>query len=427
MALEDLLAQAASATQQVGGQGGNPNGMTTFGPTPIVQPPPAVRFQPPQLQRPQAGNEFQTVSGNKRATKQAALSGIASFIKAGSDYVTAKKTRTLQMNIERLMEAQQGLQESKAALEQNPNDPKAKQAVEHNTAIVNDITKDPKINKQLQKAFNIDLFGNGKNKQENQALIEAWKNYDKKQQAGDKTALNPNAERLMQGQPMRQQLDPQTAMQAQLIKMGINPKADTVLRANTDLTKAIISAKTAEERTAAIEAAAKNRAEAEVYHADKLVDAANVRVLGAKGVAEINSRARVKVAEMNSATWDKRLAILKDKQGTNPIFKSISAEATSYLNTMKGLITENKAAQAELDKRSGGVFGLFGRKNVTDADEKLLRNKIETNNLRLQTIEGNLKETQQKLKNLNDMGLLKIDDAKDEADHTDVNDDEVPE
>src|SRR5258706_2603336 len=127
MGLEDILAQAASSAQQNVQQGQQQGGgMTTFGPAPLIQPPPPTRFQPPQIQNQQAGNEFQTASGNKRATKQAALSGIAQMVKAGGDYITAKKTRSLQMDIERLMSAQQGVQEAQATLQQNPNDMEAK-------------------------------------------------------------------------------------------------------------------------------------------------------------------------------------------------------------------------------------------------------------------------------------------------------------
>src|SRR5258706_1801402 len=292
MGLEDILAQAASSAQQNVQQGQQQGGgMTTFGPAPLIQPPPPTRFQPPQIQKPQAGNEFQTASGNKRATKQAALSGIAQMIKAGGDYVTAKKTRTLQMNIERLMEAKQGLQESQAALQQNPNDPRAKQAVEQNTGIINDITKDPKVNKQLQKAFNIDLFGNGKNKQENQALIEATKKFQEKQQQGDKTALNPVAQRLMQSQPMRQQMDPQLALHMQMIKGGLIPHADVIVKETEANNRALLNAKTADDRNKAIEEAAKTHAKATDDRTRALIDMNNARILGQQASEEIKFKA----------------------------------------------------------------------------------------------------------------------------------------
>jgi hypothetical protein len=425
----DILAQGAAAAQQQGGQG--PQNLTSFGPAPLVQPPPQVRFQPPQIQKPQAGNEFRTASGNARATKQSAFSAIASMVKAGGDYVTAKKTRTLQMNIERLMEAQQGLTEAQQKLQQNPNDPEAKKAVEQNTAIVNDITKDPKINKQLQKAFNIDLFGNGKNKQENQALIGAWQAFDKKKQAGDKTALNPVAQRLMQGQPMRQQIDPAVIQQAQLIKMGINPTANELLKSNTELAKMYSTAKTSEERTAAIDKAAETRAKAEMYHADKLIDAANIRTGGQQYAAEVRSRAQLKVAGMVANTWDKRLAVLKSNVEGNTNAKVMYDRAKSYNDELKTITTENTKLQSELDKKGSGWFG-YKSSAASDPDSRIMQNKIQTNNLRAQYLQKQLTDVQQNMQLLNRMGVMQLNEpdkegSEDSGGEVDVDDKDVPE
>src|SRR6266481_6437507 len=151
MGLEDIIAQNATSVQQNIQRQQQDGGMTTLGPAPLIQPPPPVKFQPPQMQRPQAGNEFSTVSGNKRATKQAMFSNIASMIKSGGDYIQAKKTRALQSDIERLMGAQQGLEEARTALQQNPNDPRAKEAFDTNNGIISDIKHDPKKVKQMEK------------------------------------------------------------------------------------------------------------------------------------------------------------------------------------------------------------------------------------------------------------------------------------
>src|SRR5271157_3120440 len=268
----NLLDQAATATQgMIPGQvQGRQQNMTAFGPAPIVQPPPIPRFQPPQIQQPTPGGSYQTTGERKRAEKKALFDGVAGFVKAGSDYLAAKKQRALTMDIGRLMEAQQGMTEAKQILQQDPNNQEAKAALEKNTSIVNDITSDPKKSKQIQKAFNIDLFGGGKNKAENQALMTAWQDFHKKQQAGDKTALNPAAQKLMASQPERLGLDPQAQAQAAAIKAGVIPGADKVLQANVEVFKSYQTAKTSEDRTAVIEKAAQVRADAEKYHADKI-------------------------------------------------------------------------------------------------------------------------------------------------------------
>jgi hypothetical protein len=226
MSIPDLLSMAASASLPQQG-GNNPGGgMTTMGPAPLAMPTPLPQFKPPDIKYGQAGNEFSTVSGRKRADKEALFHGIASTIKSAGEYIQAKKNRVLQTSIENLMSAQQGIEEAKQLLQQNPNDPKAKQAIETNTQIINTIAADPKIHKQLEKAFNIDLFGNGKNKNENKALIDAWKSYGEKQKAGDKSALNPMAQRLMQSQAIRQQLTQAVQQHAAMIAARVSPDAN---------------------------------------------------------------------------------------------------------------------------------------------------------------------------------------------------------
>src|SRR5215831_12178270 len=154
MAEEDILAAAASATQGMIPQQGP---LTGFMPeAPKVSLPPT--FQPPELK--QASGEFATSGGRKRADRQALIANTVNLVKSGADYIQAQKQRKLSMSIERLISAQEGLSEAQASGDQ--------EAIARNSAIINDITSDPKMIKQLQKAFNIDLFGNGKNKAENQ-------------------------------------------------------------------------------------------------------------------------------------------------------------------------------------------------------------------------------------------------------------------
>src|SRR5579872_6411859 len=107
MNIPDLLSAAASASLPQKDAG--PSNLTTMGSAPLAMPTPLPRFQPPQIEYGKAGNEFQTVSGRKRADQQALMHGIASTVKAGADYVQAKKNRMLQSSIERLMGAQAGI------------------------------------------------------------------------------------------------------------------------------------------------------------------------------------------------------------------------------------------------------------------------------------------------------------------------------
>jgi hypothetical protein len=441
-AVPNTLDAAATATQgMIPGQvQGRQQNMTAFGPAPMVQPPPIPRFQAPQPQFAKAGNEFQTVSGRKRADRQTVISGAASLIKSGTDYIQAKKQRALSMDIQTLMEASQGRTEAQQVLQAPDSSPEqiqeAQKALETNTNRINDITKDPKKSKQLQKAFNVDLFGGGKNKAENQAMMTAWQEYNKKQQEGDKTALNPTAQKLIGQQPQRLGLGPQAQAQAAAIKAGVIPGANKVLQANVDMYKSLQTAKSNEERTAAIQQAAQIRADAEKYHADKIIDAANVRALGVEKAAEIRSRAEIIKAQTVAATWDKRInaltSIANDKnlnEKDKTILGSLSKEATIYNTQIKTLIEENLKIQAELDKKGSSLFGIkFGAAN--DADSKLMRQKIGMNNMAIKMTQKSLDETQNKIKALQQMGIITMSDSEKETDESpevDVNDDEIPE
>jgi len=444
----DILSGGASAALPQQGNGGV--GGVQMGPAPLQAPPPLPQMQPLQ-QNPQQ-NHFHTVGERKRSDRQQLTSTIANAVKQGSDYVNAKKTRTLQMHIQSLIEASQARDQAVAILQQDPQNAEAKKALEFNTGRINDITKDPKINKQLQKAFNIDLFGNGKNKLENKAFMDAMTDFQKKQQEGDKSALNPVASRILGSRPQQQQLSPQAQMEAQLIKAGIIPKAGDTLKAGVEIQKSIASAKSAEDRNAALVKAAQIRADAEEHHSSALLDAANVRALGTKAAAEIRSRSMIYTADKTAENWTNRIKMMreiatgKDKvqedkiaslekiandknktaedklaaqkelnkiKSSQSVILSMAKEANTYNTELQRLTKENKDAQTELDKKGSSFFGLKASA-ISDADAQILRNKIENNNLAMQGMQGKLKEVQQKMKMLNSMGLLMLPEGASE-------------
>ena len=129
----DILSQAATATQGMmpGGGTTTPSSLTGFGPTPMVQPPPIPRFQPPQQQFGKAGNEFSTVSGRKRADRQALISNTVNLVKAGTNFIQDKKDRALSMDIQSLMGAQQGLTEAQQVMQDPNSTPEQKQQAQN--------------------------------------------------------------------------------------------------------------------------------------------------------------------------------------------------------------------------------------------------------------------------------------------------------
>lgn len=410
MPVEDLLSEAASATQQMtpnAGQTGQ--SFTSMQTTLPPMPTPMPRFQTLTPVYPQTGG-FPSVGARKRADRQAILQSVAGIVKSGTDYLAAKKQRALTNDITRLMEASSGRQEAQQILQSDPNNAEAKKALAQNTAIINDIMSDPKKVKQLQKAYNIDLFGGGKNKSENQALIKALQDFQAKQKTGDTSALNPTAARFMQSQPMRQQLNPEAAAQANAIKQGLLPNANAVLKANVDNYKTIQSAKTAEERSAAIDKAAQIRADASDRRTQAIIDAANIRLGGQQYAADVRAAAQVKVAGMVAKTWTERIQAMQDiasmKQG-NTVIGNMSKEATSYTNELQRLITENTKLQSELDKKGSSIFG-YKAGAMSDADAQSARATIMKNNIRMQDLQVKLMGVQKRMETLNKMGILSL-------------------
>lgn len=405
MGIEDILSASSSAALPQ--QQPVPSNMTTMGPEPLRPPTPLPQFQAPKMEFGKAGNEFQTVGGRKRADKEALFHGVASLIKSGADYVQARKNRALESDITRMISAQQGLHEAQAALEQNPNDPKAKEAVATNTAIINDITSDPKKSKMLQKAFNIDIFGGGKNKNENAALASAmtkWRQDQSKQ--GAQPSLNPIAQKMQQSQPVRAEVDPQMAMQAQMIKMGLLPKAGEILTANTAATKMIMEAKTAEARIEGQQQAAKTLAEARKYGADKVVDAANIRSLGTQAAAMIRFKAdTIKTSAMLKAV-EMRVDAMKDiarsKQGDKTV-GNLYKEANILKGRAADLSKKRTDIESQLNKyasssgvmgKIAGVVGMGSKSTMTSEQATQLQKDLFTLKLEQQSVEGQWKDIQ---------------------------------
>lgn len=441
----NILEQAATATQgMIPGQGRQQN-MTAFGPTPLVQPPPIPRFQPPpdQSNRP---TSFTSVGSRKRADKQALFHGIAGFVKSGSDLLAAKKERALSMDITRLMEATQGRTEAQQALQQDPNNKEAKTALEKNTAIINDITSDPKKSKQLQKALNIDLFGGGKNKEENQALIKAWGDFQKKQQEGDKTALNPAAQRLEASQPQRLGLDPEAQAQAQAIKQGLLPKAGELLKVYQENFKTLQTAKSSEDRTAAMKEHDKilgENAKLIASTKDKQTEAYLERTISQRMTADDRNKIQLKIAEIKSADNEKHLNLIRDistTKGLNErdktILGSLVKEGDTYSKQIKFYQDDNAKIQIELDKKATSL-GPFVIHAANDTDAKLMRQKQGMNNMAIKIMQNNFDETMKKLQMLQQIGIITLSgtgevsgdsgSSNNESSDINVNDNEVPE
>lgn len=389
--VDDSVSQAAGAAQAFINQNSPSGSLTSMQPMMPPMPPPIPRFQPPEVQYGKAGNEFQTVGGRKRADKEALFHGVAGLIKNGVDYVQAKKQRALTMDLTTLMNAYQGRNEA----QQNGD----QKAVEWNTAIINELTKDPKKSKLFAKAMNIDIFGGGKNQKENQAWIEASKQFNDAQAKDDKSALNPMAQRIMQSQPMRQQMTPEAIAQLQAIKGGLSPSANVQLQTQAKLLDAYIKSKDAGERTKAVEDMVKVRGDA-IVSGDKrtqaMLDIQASRILDNQARAVLKDKTERYVANKRSSDWDKRIGQQSKALQANTYIKGLTAHGNLLRNQLKDLEIDDQKAQAELDKIAG-KYGMFTTNAIAVKDKKRVEDQIRNNAIRRRSLSDNLDQLSQQM------------------------------
>jgi hypothetical protein len=213
---------------QRGGQAPLEGGLVNFG-SQVQQPKAPVRLGTPDISYANRPGGYQTTGERKRDEKQALFHGIASTVRTAADYMQDKKVREMSMDTERLMNAMQGYDAAK----QSGDTAAAKQ----NADIINDMMSDPKKIKQFQKAFNVNLLGEGKDKDspEYKGLVEAFKKY----KSGE-SDLNPTAQKFMQSQPKTPQLSPEMQARAAAVKAKVLPTADTQVKAGVDQEKNMV-------------------------------------------------------------------------------------------------------------------------------------------------------------------------------------------
>ena len=338
--------------------------------------PPLYQAAPPQFA--QAGKEFESVGARKRADREAIIGNVANAIKSGTDYINAKKQRALSMDIETLLSAQQGMAESQAIGD--------RAGMEKNAQIINDITRDPKRAKQLEKAFNISLVGGGKNKEQNQALMTGLQEYQKKVQAGDKTALNPIAQRLLATQPQRLQLSPQAQAQAAAIAAGLSPKAGEILAAGSQMMKDFMTAQNDAAKNASAERIAQLRADTVNAHDKMLFDLQLKRNATAKDVALIRERTIKYQSDNMVKNWNNRVKAMRDIAGGKLYTQNLVAQGNEYAKQLTTLAADLRAAQAEYDKMGWKPWGA----RIIEPSGKLaeeLRKRINNDNLQQQFIQ----------------------------------------
>jgi hypothetical protein len=216
--------------------GGQSNIPLTTQQTAMPQVLPQVRHTPAEIQT--AQGEFATSSGNRRVAMNNMFGNVANMVNKYGQEREAKQERNLTMDMQRLFEAQEGLQQAQA----NKDDKMA----EHNQAIIESIMGDPKKARAIEKAFNINLLGDdkGKDSVERKALLKAYSQWKQGGSKGQNPLTDPNKQggsvmdRFKAAMPQIQGLNPSLVAQAQLGEMqkkaGMVTDVDK-LKAITDL------------------------------------------------------------------------------------------------------------------------------------------------------------------------------------------------
>lgn len=330
----ELLGNAASAEltnlEQMMSGGLPKNEPTTIMAPQTTTPRPPIQYQQPNLPSGVSGN-FQSSGERIRAQKQQLFGSLATIVKSGNDYIQQKKMRGLESDVERLLSAQSGLTEA-----QTTGD---KTAIARNTAIINDIMSDPKKAKMLAKAFNIDLLGGGKNKAENQALFNAWKSFNADQKAGKPTGLNPNAQALLSRMPLRQQINPELAIRAQMVKDKLIPEANKLVEEYGKNVRALQTAQTAADKQKSVEKIAQGLIDAKKYGIDKQMMDDIIKSQGMLQAANIHAHAMIQAHTIDAnkaiTVMDMHMKELETVAGMNIQGRKDIADKANYQKQLK--------------------------------------------------------------------------------------------
>ena len=125
------------------------------------------------------GMDDRQVVGKGNAKAQGIGNAITGVLSAIGSITTAegqKKQLQIATDTQSLLKAQQGIDEAKDALKNNPQDPDAKAQLDHNNKVMNGILSDPKMRKAIGKGFAIDWTDpSGNNTDEHKGVAQGKK------------------------------------------------------------------------------------------------------------------------------------------------------------------------------------------------------------------------------------------------------------
>lgn len=339
---------------------------------PQVMLPQPIRPHPAQPSQPVGNVTATTGAGQKRNDLNNLIHGIGNIIKVGINKKREKEDRDLMADLAIIQ-----------AAASNPNDP-------HNKALLDSIASDPKKVKRLQKALGYNPLSGEAMPPETQSMMKGVQSIQgqKEQKAqqiqsliaqklGDQAAQvqsNPNSgggqggamQNLLSRMPNTPQLNPVVAIQGELIKAGILPKADTSMQAMVSLTKEIMTndAKYAEIKAKA--EASNNRAIlsylASIDKAKNAIELEKMKQAGGKERTEIRAgattesarirgKAEVDAANIRAQSVRDRYASTHTAEQTKTLDKAIKNIDADIKNLDVQIATARTAKDSERVKK----------------------------------------------------------------------------
>lgn len=169
--------------------------------SPQLQMNPVQPFQAPANQ---PHEELVGRKANKQANIAATLVGAAGAIGQFENYENQKKQRVLAVDLERTMQATQGIQQAKDVLQTDPNNKDAQATLSKNQNILNAMFSDPKKRKQIAKALDVNFTNPDENKTpEHDALKQATKSYAQQFQDQIPSGMQVNPQAMQQIQQLQ--------------------------------------------------------------------------------------------------------------------------------------------------------------------------------------------------------------------------------
>jgi hypothetical protein len=170
--------------------------------TPVGALPTVTPFQPAQMDN----SEKIGAGASYRQSVSNSVKGIANIIGKAEQKHQENQVKILSVDIQRIMEAQDGIGQAQQVLKQDPNNAEAKATYEKNAQIINAMLSDPKRRKQIGKAFDINFVDPSKNdKPEHKAMQDATKSYAEQLQAKTPQKMGPDPQAVAKVQLLTQQ------------------------------------------------------------------------------------------------------------------------------------------------------------------------------------------------------------------------------